>query len=64
MPTLYIVDDDGTTELIKAKLAKNINPAKATMAVLGAIENLEPPRKPRSDRGKPREPKLPLSPST
>lgn len=61
MPTLYIVDDDGTTELIRTRLAKNVSANKATVAVLTALDNLEPPRKPRSDRGKPREPKLPLA---
>lgn len=58
MPTLLIVDDDGTTELIRAKLAKKVNAHTATIAILETIAKLDPPRKERSDKGKQREPKL------
>lgn len=58
MPTLYITDDDeGESELVKVKIAK-MDPAAATIAILGALAKIEPEKKTRSDRGKKRAPKL------
>lgn len=58
MPTLYIMDDDeGETQLLAVKIGK-IDPATATIAVLGALAKLEPVKKKRSDAGTKRPPRL------
>lgn len=55
MPTLSIHDDNGK-ETVKVTI-RNLDPSEATIAVLSALKPLKevpPPRKTRSDAGKPK----------
>lgn len=58
MPQLTIITDEGD-ELLRVQI-KQVDPAKATIAILEALAKIEPAKKKRSDTGKKRAPKLEL----
>jgi hypothetical protein len=60
MAQLIIQEDDGKKILLTCHLGK-VDHKAAAVAVLEALAKLEPTKKPRSDKGKPRAPKLPIS---
>lgn len=58
MPKLTITNDDGS-ELLSLQIPGPIDPPKATVAIIQALDALpqpKPPRAPRSDRGTKRQP--------
>lgn len=58
MHTLIIQDQDAS-ELLRVQI-KAIDPATATIAILGALAKIEPEKKKRSDAGRNRQPRLEL----
>lgn len=60
MPKLIIQADDDKASVLVSVQIKAIDPAKATIAILKALAEMEEPKKTRADKGKRREPKLNL----
>ena len=58
MPVLTITDDEGK-ETLRLTI-KRIDPSAATIAILDALRDIPEPKKPRSDRGRKRQPVLAL----
>ncbi len=59
MNTLHIGNKDGET-IMTCQVPDNLDVAELTIAVLGAIKGLKPPKATRSDRGQPRGPRKPV----
>ncbi len=56
---LKITNNDDTVTLLSCQVTDNLDVADLTIAVLGAIKALKPPKATRSDAGTPRGPRKP-----